>query len=65
MSGRDPDLPILEELGAEFTAMVESAYAAEGHGVRRRASLPKRERGAQARRMAGLVVAHRAGGHGS
>lgn len=29
MSGRNPDLPILDELGAEFTALVESTYAAE------------------------------------
>lgn len=55
MSGRNPDLPILDELGAEFTALVESAYAPKGerhlrpvdslgdpdrHAGRRRAPLP-------------------------
>ncbi len=30
MSGQGPDLPILDELGAEFSALVETAYAAEG-----------------------------------
>jgi hypothetical protein len=69
VSGPNPDLPILDELGAEFSALVEAAYAAEGerpatakpaviddrHTARRRAPLPatppKRERGAQARRI--------------
>jgi hypothetical protein len=54
VSGRNPDLPILDELGAEFTTLVEAAYAAERqpagasagappadrHTVRRRAPLP-------------------------
>ena len=55
MNGRNPDLPILDELGAEFTALVEAAQAAESHGTRRRAPLPtvppRRERGAQVRRI--------------
>ncbi|HKZ12627.1 MAG TPA: hypothetical protein VJL81_02165 [Solirubrobacterales bacterium] len=91
MSGGNPDLPILDELGAEFTGLVATAYTAEGsakagagtvgpvdtgdalpidraggrfrpaarstdhHAVRRRAPLPaappRRERGAQARRI--------------
>jgi hypothetical protein len=55
MNGRDPDLPILDELGAEFTALVKSTYAAECQTPRRRAALPapppRRERGAQARRI--------------
>jgi hypothetical protein len=54
VNGPNPDLPIIDELGAEFTAMVEAAYAAEGrdagptpaaaspdrHTARRRAPLP-------------------------
>jgi hypothetical protein len=60
MSGHNPDLPILDELGIELEALAKSAYAAEGeridrHAVRRRAPLPasprRRERGAQARRI--------------
>jgi hypothetical protein len=56
VSGRNPDLPILDELGAEFTALVESAAGSiDRHTVRRRAPLPttppRRERGAQARRI--------------
>lgn len=55
MSAQNPDLPILDELGAEFAALVDVSYSAERHGVRRRAPLPatppKRERGAQARRI--------------
>ena len=34
MSERNPDLPILDELGAEFGAMASAAYAAEGEGIR-------------------------------
>ncbi len=65
MSGRNPDLPILDELGAELEGLMASAFAAEGervppatdgHTARRRAPLapPRRagERGAQARRIA-------------
>jgi hypothetical protein len=54
MTGRNPDLPILDELGAEFEAMV-SAAEIDRHTPRRR--LPAtpyrstRERGAQARRV--------------
>lgn len=55
MSGRNPDLPILDELGAEFTALVDSTFAGESkrhlhavddggepdrHTARRRAALP-------------------------
>jgi hypothetical protein len=32
VSGRNPDLPILDELGAEFTALVESTFAGERAG---------------------------------
>lgn len=65
MTPRNPDLPILDELGAEFEGMVSAAWAggadgapapvADGHAPRRR--LPatpnraSRERGAQARRV--------------
>jgi hypothetical protein len=55
VTGRNPDLPILDELGAEFTALVESTFASECPAPRRRAPLPaappRRERGAQARRI--------------
>ena len=65
MTGRNPDLPILDELGAEFEALATATYAGGEHGlpghspdtgaVRRRAPLPaprrSRERGAQARRI--------------
>ncbi|MGH2939778.1 MAG: hypothetical protein ACRDPE_16835, partial [Solirubrobacterales bacterium] len=63
MSGRNPDLPILDELRVEFEALVETAGGTQGtpapaagerrddHAVRRRAPLPaprrSRERGAQ------------------
>jgi hypothetical protein len=54
MTGRNPDLPILDELGAEFEAMV-SATAIDRHTARRRLpatpSRATRERGAQARRV--------------
>jgi hypothetical protein len=54
MTGRNPDLPILDELGAEFAAMV-SATDTDRHTARRRLpatpSRPTRERGAQARRV--------------
>jgi hypothetical protein len=54
MSARNPDLPILDELAAEFEAMVTAASETE-HTARRRAPLPaprrSRERGAQARRV--------------
>ena len=55
MTGRNPDLPILDELGAEFEAMVSAAEIDAPHAPavacpppRRRAT---RERGAQARRV--------------
>jgi hypothetical protein len=58
---RNSDLPIIDELGTEFQALMTTAYAAEGepfgdrHTARRRAPLPAappaRERGAQARRI--------------
>lgn len=57
MTGHNPDLPILDELGAEFEMLAKSAWAAEIdlHTVRRRAPLPPMrgpgERGAQARRI--------------
>lgn len=62
MSGPNPDLSILDELGAEFEGMVSAAWTAEApgaapdrHTVRRRAAAPSssagRERGAQARRI--------------
>ncbi len=61
MNARNPDLPILDELGAEFEEMVGAAWTAEGepstepdrHTVRRRAATParSRERGVQARRI--------------
>jgi hypothetical protein len=59
MSAPETDLPILDELGLEFGALVEAAFAADGrpdrHTVRRRAAAPpssaRRERGAQARRI--------------
>jgi hypothetical protein len=64
VSGLNPDLPILDELGAEFEALARAAFAAEGeriaavddrHTARRRAPAPPpsgaRERGAQARRI--------------
>jgi hypothetical protein len=54
MTGRNPDLPILDELGAEFAAMV-SATDTDRHTARRRLpatpSRATRERGAQARRV--------------
>jgi hypothetical protein len=54
MTGRNPDLPILDELGAEFEAMV-SAAEIDRHTARRRLpatpSRASRERGAQARRV--------------
>jgi hypothetical protein len=54
VSGRNPDLPILDEIGVEFEAMVKAA-ATDHHQVRRRAAVtpsPARwERGAQARRI--------------
>jgi hypothetical protein len=64
MSGRDTDLPILDELGAEFEAMVSAAWAVQAndatalpdrHTARRRLpatpSRAGRERRAQARRV--------------
>lgn len=33
MSGRNPDLPILDELGAEFAAMVSAAWASDANGA--------------------------------
>jgi hypothetical protein len=67
VSGRNPDLPILDELGAEFAALVAGTdrRPADGaphggndtpdrHAARRRAPLPStasRDRGAQARRI--------------
>jgi hypothetical protein len=66
MNQRNPDLPILDELGAEFEAMVSAAWASEGnrpaaadspdrHTARRRLpatpSRATRERGAQVRRV--------------
>jgi hypothetical protein len=66
MTGRNPDLPILDELGAEFEAMVSATRASEADGAaaadstdrhtarRRRPATPShatRERGAQARRV--------------
>jgi len=65
VSGLDPDLPILDELGAEFAALVAAdglpivagpdRAAPDRHAPRRRAPLPaprrSRERGAQARRV--------------
>jgi hypothetical protein len=54
MTGRNPDLPILDELGTEFEAMV-SATEIDRHTARRRLpatpSRATRERGAQARRV--------------
>jgi hypothetical protein len=34
MTGRNPDLPILDELGAEFEAMVSAAWAGDADGPR-------------------------------
>jgi hypothetical protein len=57
VSGRNPDLPILDELGAEFEALARSASeaATDRHPVRRRAAVApsraRREREAQARRV--------------
>jgi hypothetical protein len=65
VSGQNPDLPILDEIGAEFEVLATAAWAAEDrpdarrdtdrHAGRRRAPLPaprrSRERGAQARRI--------------
>jgi hypothetical protein len=65
VSGLNPDLPILDELGAEFAALVAAdgapiaaapdRAAPDRHASRRRAPLPaprrSRERGAQARRV--------------
>jgi hypothetical protein len=66
MTGRNPDLPILDELGAEFEAMMSATWASEAdraatadstdrHTARRRLpatpSRATRERGAQARRV--------------
>jgi hypothetical protein len=66
VSGRNPDLPILDELESEFKALVGTAFAAPGprsvadaaadrHTARRRAPSPPsrgaRERRAQARRI--------------
>jgi hypothetical protein len=56
MSDRNPDLPILDELGADFEALATAACAAEEHGKSRgRAPLPvsrrSRARRAQARRI--------------
>jgi hypothetical protein len=59
---RNPDLPILDELGAELAAMVAAAQAVEAgrHTARRRAPLPppprRRERRAQARRVGGRTA---------
>jgi hypothetical protein len=54
MTGRNRDLPILDELGAEFEVMV-SAAEIDRHTARRRppatTSRATRERGAQARRV--------------
>jgi hypothetical protein len=54
MSGRNTDLPILDELGAEFEAMASAAMP-DRHTARRRLpatpSPAARERGAQARRV--------------
>jgi hypothetical protein len=59
MTGRNPDLPILDELGAEFAAMV-SAAEDDRHTARRRLpatpSRATRERGAQARRVGRRVA---------
>jgi len=33
MTGRNPDLPILDELGAEFVAMVSVAWASDQEGA--------------------------------
>jgi hypothetical protein len=57
MSERNPDLPILDELGAEFEAMARAAWATEsdGHAARRRLpptpSRAARARGPQLRRI--------------
>lgn len=60
MSARDHDLPILDELGAEFAAMVNAADDATRRPIRRRAPLPapsaRRDRGAQARRIGRRVA---------
>jgi hypothetical protein len=54
MTGRNPDLPILDALGAEFEAMVNAAEPGR-HAPRRRLpatpSRATRERGSQARRV--------------
>lgn len=73
MNGRSPDLPILDELGAEFEALVEAAHAAEGrpgatrprnhppdrHEVRRRAPLPP-TRGSRERGVQARRIGRRA-----
>ncbi|HVW46265.1 MAG TPA: hypothetical protein VHA76_04365 [Solirubrobacterales bacterium] len=40
MTGRNPDLPILDELGAEFEAMVSAAWAGEADGAAAIAETP-------------------------
>jgi hypothetical protein len=46
VSARNPDLPILEELGAEFETLVRTTYAAEGErgATAARRGQPERER---------------------
>jgi hypothetical protein len=54
MTGPNPDLPILDELGAEFEAMVRAAEIDRQTARRRLPATPSRatrERGAQARRV--------------
>src|SRR5262249_41274599 len=64
VSGQDSKLPILEELGAEFSRLVEvelgrAAISANGHERRQRARLPQRppaRRASGARRVARRAV---------
>src|SRR5262249_20582716 len=52
VNGRNPDLPILDELGTEFEALARSAYAAEGSGATAPTREVERRTGAPDRRAA-------------
>jgi hypothetical protein len=57
MSGRNPDLPILDELGAEFEAMARSAVGAgaDRHTARRRIPTGPSPRARERRAQAGRI----------